>query len=142
MHTCYACYASISIRTKIRLLRAIVISTALYGCEAWTLSAEMERRIQAFEFRCLRRVLKVPYTKNRTNVSIRGEITSIMGLHDPLLTIVKKRKMQCTQQSRQPCDNYPAGIGGWQAGKRKAPYHMVEKHPRRSRVRGGGLLVG
>ena len=85
---------SISIRTKIRLLRAIVISAALYGCEAWTLSAEMERRIQAFEFRCLRRVLKVPYTEHRTNVSIREEITSIMGLHDPLLTIVKKRKMQ------------------------------------------------
>ena len=85
---------SITIRTKIRLLRAIVISTALYGCEAWTLSAEMERRIQAFEFRCLRRVLKVQYTEHRTNVSIREEITSIMGLHDPLLTIVKKRKMQ------------------------------------------------
>jgi hypothetical protein len=85
---------SISIRTKIRLLRVIVISTALYGCEAWTLSAEMEKRIQAFEFRCLRRVLKVSYTEHRTNVSIREEITSIMGLHDPLLTIVKKRKMQ------------------------------------------------
>ena len=79
---------SISIRTKIRLRRAIVISTALYGCEAWTLSAEMERRTQAFEFRCLRRVLKVPYTEHRTNVSIREEITAIMGLHDPLLTIV------------------------------------------------------
>ena len=54
----------------------------------------MERRIQAFEFRCLRRVLKVPYTEHRTNVSIREEITSIMGLHDPLLTMVKMRKMQ------------------------------------------------
>ena len=54
----------------------------------------MERRIQAFEFRCLRGVLKVPYTEHRTNVSIGEEITSIMGLHDPLLTIVKKRKMQ------------------------------------------------
>ena len=54
----------------------------------------MERRIQAFEFRCLRRVLKVPYIEHRTNISIREEITSIIGLHDPLLTIVKKRKMQ------------------------------------------------
>ena len=40
------------------------------------------------------RVLKVPYTEHRTNVSVREEITSIMGLHDPLLTIAKKRKMQ------------------------------------------------
>ena len=83
---------SISLRTKRRLLKAVVTSTALYGCEAWTLSAELEK-IQAFEFRCLRRILKVPYTEHRTNVSIREEITSIMGLHDPMLTIVKKRKM-------------------------------------------------
>ena len=85
---------SISIRTKMRLLRAIVISTALYGCEAWTLSAETERRINAFEFRCLRRILKVSYTEHRTNESIRKEITEIIGPHEPLLTIVKRRKMQ------------------------------------------------
>src|SRR5271165_7633760 len=41
-----------------------------------------------------RRILIVPYTEHRTNVSIREEITSIIGLHDPLLTVVKKRKMQ------------------------------------------------
>jgi exonuclease III len=85
---------SISIRTKIRLLRAIVIATALYGCEAWTLSAETERRIQAFEFRCLRRLLKVSYTEHRTNESIRAEIIKNIGPHEPLITIVKKRKMQ------------------------------------------------
>ena len=62
----------------------------------------MERRIQAFEFRCLRRVLKVPYTEHRANVSIREEITSIMGLHDPLLTIVKKRKMQFYGHTNTP----------------------------------------
>jgi len=85
---------SISIRTKIRLWRAIVISTALYGCEAWTLSADLERRIQAFEFRCLRRILKVSYTEHRTNVSIREEIAKVIGPHESLLSIVKRRKMQ------------------------------------------------
>ena len=128
---------SISIRTKIRLLRAIVISTALYGCEAWTLSAELEKRIQAFEFRCLRRILKVPYTEHRTNVSIREEITSIIGLHDPLLTIVKKRKMQFYGHKNiagNLATTHPAGVSGWQTGKRKAPYHMVEKHSRLDRL--------
>ena len=69
---------SVSIKTKMRLLRAIVISTALYGCEAWTLSAEMEKKIQAFEFRCLRRILKIPYTEHRTNESVRKEIIEII----------------------------------------------------------------
>ena len=54
----------------------------------------MKKRIQAFEFRCLRRILKVSYTEHRTNVSIREEITGIIGSHESLLTIVKRRKMQ------------------------------------------------
>ena len=65
----------------------------LYGCEAWTPSIEMEKRIQAFELRCLRRIIKIPYTEHRTNVSIREEITTIIGPREPLLITVKKRKM-------------------------------------------------
>ena len=56
-----------------------------------------------------------------------------MGLHDPLLTIVKKRKMQFYGHTNRAGNDYPAGGGGWQAGKRKAPYHMVEKHSRLDR---------
>ena len=115
---------SISVKAKIRFLRAIVISTALYGCEAWSLSAEMEKRIQAFEFRCLRRVpvLKVSYTEHRTNVSIREEITSIMGLHDPLLTIVKKRKMQFYGHTKQATLRRLSCRGQWMAsGEEEGP---------------------
>ena len=36
---------NIRTHTKVRLYKALVTSTALYGCEAWTLTAELERRI-------------------------------------------------------------------------------------------------
>ena len=57
-------------KSKLKLMRAIVMSTALYGCESWTMTTETERRIQAFEFKCLRRILGIPYTAHRTNKSV------------------------------------------------------------------------
>ena len=42
---------SISLSSKIRLMRFLVTSTFLYACEAWTLTAELQRRIQAMEMK-------------------------------------------------------------------------------------------
>ena len=38
---------SISLSSKIRLMRSLVTSIFLYACESWTLTAELQRRIQA-----------------------------------------------------------------------------------------------
>ena len=43
---------SISLSSKIRLMRSLVTSIFLYACESWTLTAELQRRIQAIEMRC------------------------------------------------------------------------------------------
>ena len=48
---------SISLTSKIRLMRSLVTSIFLYACESWTLTAELQRRIQAMEMRCYRKVL-------------------------------------------------------------------------------------
>ena len=40
---------SISLSSKIRLMRSLVTSIFLYACESWTLTAEFQRRIQAME---------------------------------------------------------------------------------------------
>ena len=40
---------SISLSSKIRLMRSLVTSIFLYACESWTLTAELQRRIQAME---------------------------------------------------------------------------------------------
>ena len=43
---------SISLSSKIRLMRSLVTSIFLYARESWTLTAELQRRIQAMEMRC------------------------------------------------------------------------------------------
>ena len=46
----------ISLGSKVKLMRSLVISIFLYACESWTLIAELEKRTQAFEMRCYRRL--------------------------------------------------------------------------------------
>ena len=48
---------SISLSSKVQLMRSLVTSTFLYACESWTLTAELQRRIQAMEMRCYRKIL-------------------------------------------------------------------------------------
>ena len=45
---------SISLASKIRLLRSMVISIFLYACESWTFDTYLEKTIASFEMRCLR----------------------------------------------------------------------------------------
>ena len=42
---------SISLSSKIRLMRSLVTSIFLYACESWTLTTELQRRKQAMEMR-------------------------------------------------------------------------------------------
>ena len=52
---------SISLSSKIRLMRCLVTSIFLYACESWTLTAELQRRTQAMEMRCYRKILHISY---------------------------------------------------------------------------------
>ena len=58
---------SISLSSKIRLMRSLVTSIFLYACESWTLTAELQRRIQAMEMRCYRKILRISYNNHVTN---------------------------------------------------------------------------
>ena len=46
-------------------MRSLVISIFLYACESWTLSAELEKRTQAYEMRCYRRLLNISYKERK-----------------------------------------------------------------------------
>ena len=81
-------------RSKIRLLRSLVISIFLYACESWTLTADLQRRIQAMEMRCYRRLLNISYTEHITNVEVRNRIERAIGPYEDLLTTVKRRKLK------------------------------------------------
>ena len=58
---------SISLSFKIRMMRSLVSSIFLYDCESWTLIAELQRRIQAIEIRCYRKILRTSYKDHVTN---------------------------------------------------------------------------
>ena len=77
---------SISLSSKIRLMRSRDTSIFLYASESWTLTAELQRRIQAMEMRCYRKILRVSYKDNVTNEEVRAKIQQVIGTHEDLLT--------------------------------------------------------
>ena len=85
---------NISLHTKVRLMRSLVISIFLYACETWTLTAELERRIESLEMRCFRRILNISYKDHITNEEVRSQVRALIGPYESLLTTVRKRKLR------------------------------------------------
>ena len=63
---------SISLSYKIRLMCSLVTSTFLNACESWTLTAGLQRRIQAMDMRCYRKILRISYKDHVTNEKVRA----------------------------------------------------------------------
>ncbi|PIK52349.1 endonuclease-reverse transcriptase [Apostichopus japonicus] len=80
--------------SMIRLMRSLVTSIFLYACESWTLTADIERRIQTVEMRCFRRLLNISYRDHISNQEVRKRIGQAIRPYDDLLAIVKKRKLR------------------------------------------------
>ena len=76
--------SNISFTTKHKVYRSLVISSVLYSCETCTLHAETERRIQAFETKCVRRLLRISYRENKTNEFVRSKVNFMAGEQEPL----------------------------------------------------------
>ena len=73
--------------TKVRLVKAIVFPVVMYGCESWTVKKTEQRRIDAFELWCWRRLLRVPWTARRSNQSILKEINPGVSLEGMMLKL-------------------------------------------------------
>ena len=65
----------ITLPTKVCLVKAVVFPVVMFGCESWTIKKAERRRIDAFELRCWRRLLRVPWTARRSDQSILKEIS-------------------------------------------------------------------
>ena len=85
---------SISLSSQIRLMCSIVTSIFLYACESWTLAAELQRRIEAMEMSCYRKIPHISYKGYVTNEEVRAKIQQAIGPHKDLLAIVKRHKLQ------------------------------------------------
>lgn len=71
----------ISFRVKLRLLRSTVISVFIYGCESSTYNEEIVTKINAFEFKCCRRLLGIPWKDRRRNMSVKKQVKDFARLH-------------------------------------------------------------
>ena len=72
----------ITLPTKVRLVKAMVLPVVMYGCESWTIKKAECQGIYAFELWCWRRLLRVPWTARRSNQSILKEISPGCSLKD------------------------------------------------------------
>ena len=69
------------------LIKAMVFPVVMYGCESWTVKKAECRRIDAFELRCWRRLLRVPWTTRRSNQCILKEVSPEYSLEGLMLKL-------------------------------------------------------
>ena len=72
----------LSVRTKLQVYQACVISTLLYGSEAWTTYTRQEKKLNSFHLRCLRRILGISWQDKITNTEVleRAQSTSMYSM--------------------------------------------------------------
>ena len=103
----------ISLPTKVCLVKAMAFPVVMYGYESWTVKKAERRIIDAFELWCWRRLLTVPWTARRSNLSILKEISPRISLEAMIL----KLKLQYFGHLMQRVDSLEktlmlGGIGG------------------------------
>ena len=103
----------ITLPTKVHLVKAVVFPIVMYGCGGWTIKKAEHQRIDAFELRCWKRLLRVPWTARRSNQSFLKEISPGIFLEGLML----KLKLQYFDHLMQRVDSLEktlmlGGIGG------------------------------
>ena len=76
----------ITLLTKVLIDKAMIFPVVMYGCENWTIKAECQRT-DAFKLWCWRRLLRVPWTARKANLSILNEINPKYSLEGLMLKL-------------------------------------------------------
>ena len=77
----------VTLPTKVHLVKAMFLPVVMYGCESWTIKKAEHQRTDAFEMRCWRWLLRVPWTARRSNQSILKEISPKYSLEGLMLKL-------------------------------------------------------
>ena len=77
----------LTLSIKVHLVKAMVFPLVMYACESWTIKKAEQRRIDAFELWCWRRLLRIPWTARRSNQSILKEISPGYSLEGLMLKL-------------------------------------------------------
>ena len=108
--------------TKVRLIKAMVFPVVIYGCESWAVKKAEQQRIDAFEWWCWRRLLRVPWTARRSNQFILKEISPGFSLEGLML----KLKLQYFGHLMQRVDSLEKTLilGGIEGRRRRGRQRM------------------
>ena len=77
----------ISTKTKLRLFNSNVMSTLTYACESWKSTKEIDKKLDSFENKCLRKILCIKWNEFKRNTEIRQ-----MSKQQPVSEVIKKRR--------------------------------------------------
>ena len=74
---------------RLRILKSYIWSVLLYGCETWTVSRKMKKRLEATEMWFIRRMMRIPWVARRTN----QEVLQMAGMSKELMTTMRRRQL-------------------------------------------------
>ena len=94
----------------------------MYGCERWTIKKAEWRKIDTFELRCWRRLLRVPWTARKSNQSILKEISPGCSLEGIMLKL--KLQYFCHLMWRVDSLEKPLMLGGFGGRRRRGRQRM------------------
>ena len=80
---------TMSIDTRLRVLNCYVFPILMYGCESWTITQELEKKLKATEMWMLRRMLRISWTEHVSNEEVLGRA----NYNRRLLGIIRKRQL-------------------------------------------------
>ena len=117
----------ITLPTKVRLVKAMVFPVVMYGSESWTVKEAEHQRIDAFELWCGRKLLRVPWTARRLNLSIVMEISPEYSLEGLMLKLKLQyfghliqrtdslKRPRCWERLKAGGEGDERGCDGWMA---------------------------
>jgi len=80
---------SISLKTRKKSIKdACMEYRLIYGCETWSITMEEQRRLEAFEMWCYRRMLRISWMDRVTNVEVLERLSDAKLLWN---NIVRRR---------------------------------------------------
>ena len=112
----------ITLSTKVCLVKAMVFSVVMYGCESWTIKKPEHWKINLFELCCWRRLLRVPWNARRSNQFILKEIYP----EYPLEELMLKLKLQYFGHLMERTDSFEKTLmlGKIEVGRRRGGQRM------------------
>ena len=79
--------SAISIKTKIRIFKSNIIGVLLYGAESWKVTKVIVHRLDVFQTKCLRRILKVFWPNTISNKDLYRRTST-----SPISEMIKMRR--------------------------------------------------